>query len=52
MAGTAEAIGENILEQAADWRRSGRGVAVATDVATWLLPAPSAASWRSMPRAR
>ena len=35
MAGTAEAIGENILEQAADWRRSGRGVAVATVVATW-----------------
>jgi xanthine/CO dehydrogenase XdhC/CoxF family maturation factor len=35
MAGTAEAIGEDILEQAADWRRSGRGVAVATVVATW-----------------
>ena len=26
---------ENVLEQAADWRRSGREVALATVVATW-----------------
>ena len=26
---------ENVLEQAADWRRSGRDVALATVVATW-----------------
>ena len=35
MAGAAEAVSENILEQAAAWRRGGRGVAVATVVATW-----------------
>jgi xanthine/CO dehydrogenase XdhC/CoxF family maturation factor len=35
MAGTTESLSENLLEQAADWRRSGRGVAVATVVATW-----------------
>ncbi len=35
MAGTTELLGENILEQAAEWRRDGRGVAVATVVATW-----------------
>ena len=35
MAGTAESLSENILEQAASWRRSGRGVAIATVVATW-----------------
>jgi xanthine/CO dehydrogenase XdhC/CoxF family maturation factor len=35
MAGTTESLSENRLEQAADWRRSGRGVAVATVVATW-----------------
>ena len=26
---------ENVLEQAADWRRAGREVALATEVATW-----------------
>jgi xanthine/CO dehydrogenase XdhC/CoxF family maturation factor len=35
MAGTAESLSENILEQAAAWRRSGHGVAIATVVATW-----------------
>jgi xanthine/CO dehydrogenase XdhC/CoxF family maturation factor len=35
MAGAAQALSENILEQAAGWRRSGRGVALATVVATW-----------------
>jgi len=35
MAGTAQSLSENILEQAAAWRKSGRGVAVATVVATW-----------------
>ena len=35
MAGTAESLSESILEQAAAWRRSGRGVAIATVVATW-----------------
>jgi xanthine/CO dehydrogenase XdhC/CoxF family maturation factor len=35
MAGTAEPLSENILERAALWRRSGRGVAIATVVATW-----------------
>ena len=35
MAGTAESLSENILEQAAAWRRDGRGVAIATVVATW-----------------
>ncbi len=35
MAGTAESLSENILEQAASWHRSGRGVAIATVVATW-----------------
>ena len=28
-------MNENILEQAAAWRREGRGVAVATVIATW-----------------
>jgi xanthine/CO dehydrogenase XdhC/CoxF family maturation factor len=40
MAGAAEPLtqniqSENILEQAKAWRRNGRGVAVATVVATW-----------------
>jgi xanthine/CO dehydrogenase XdhC/CoxF family maturation factor len=35
MAGTASLVDENILEQAAAWRREGRGVAVATVVDTW-----------------
>ena len=35
MAGTASPLDENILEQAAAWRREGRGVAVATVVDTW-----------------
>jgi xanthine/CO dehydrogenase XdhC/CoxF family maturation factor len=35
MAGASEALSENILEQAAAWRRDGRGVAIATVVATW-----------------
>ncbi len=35
MAGGAQALSENILEQAAAWRREGRGVALATVVATW-----------------
>ena len=35
MVGTAEPLSENILEQAALWRRGGRGVAIATVVATW-----------------
>jgi xanthine/CO dehydrogenase XdhC/CoxF family maturation factor len=35
MAGTAQSLSEDILEQAAAWRNSGRGVAVATVVATW-----------------
>ena len=35
MVGTAESLSESILEQAAAWRRSGRGVAIATVVATW-----------------
>src|SRR5215471_6067770 len=35
MAATAESLNENILEQAASWRREGRGVAVATVIATW-----------------
>jgi len=35
MAGAAESLDENLLEQAAAWRREGRGVAVATVVDTW-----------------
>ena len=35
MVGTAEPLSENILEQAALLRRGGRGVAIATVVATW-----------------
>ena len=35
MAGTAPSLSEDILEQAAAWRKAGRGVAVATVVATW-----------------
>ena len=35
MVGTAEPLSENILEQAKAWRQGGRGVAVATVVATW-----------------
>jgi xanthine/CO dehydrogenase XdhC/CoxF family maturation factor len=35
MARAAESLSENILEQAAGWRRDGHGVAVATVVATW-----------------
>ena len=35
MAGANQALDENILEQAAAWRRSGRSVAIATVVATW-----------------
>jgi len=35
MAGANQALDESILEQAAAWRRGGRGVAIATVVATW-----------------
>jgi xanthine/CO dehydrogenase XdhC/CoxF family maturation factor len=35
MVGTTQSLSENILEQAASWRRGGRGVAIATVVATW-----------------
>ena len=35
MAGTAQSLSDDVLEQAAAWRKSGRGVAVATVVATW-----------------
>jgi xanthine/CO dehydrogenase XdhC/CoxF family maturation factor len=35
MAGAAGPLDENILEQAAAWRANGRGVAVATVIATW-----------------
>jgi xanthine/CO dehydrogenase XdhC/CoxF family maturation factor len=35
MAAATELLSENILEQAAAWRKDGRGVAVATVVATW-----------------
>jgi len=35
MDGTAQGLSENILEQAATWRRGGRGVAIATVVDTW-----------------
>ena len=35
MVGTAESLSESILEQATAWRRGGRGVAIATVVATW-----------------
>ena len=35
MAGTAPSLSEDILEQAAAWRSRGRGVAIATVVATW-----------------
>ncbi len=35
MDGTAQGLSENILEQAAAWRRGGRGVAIATVVDTW-----------------
>jgi len=35
MASTAQSLSEDILEQAAAWRLSGRGVALATVVATW-----------------
>ena len=35
MDGTAQDLSENILEQAAAWRRGGRGVAIATVVDTW-----------------
>jgi len=35
MDATASGLSENILERAAQWKRDGRGVAVATVVATW-----------------
>jgi xanthine/CO dehydrogenase XdhC/CoxF family maturation factor len=35
MDATASGLSENILEQAQQWKRAGRGVAVATVVATW-----------------
>ena len=35
MAGTTTPMSEDILEQAAAWRQGGRGVAIATVVATW-----------------
>jgi xanthine/CO dehydrogenase XdhC/CoxF family maturation factor len=35
MDATASGLSENILEQAQQWKRGGRGVAVATVVATW-----------------
>jgi xanthine/CO dehydrogenase XdhC/CoxF family maturation factor len=35
MDATASGLSENILEQAQQWKRDGRGVAVATVVATW-----------------
>lgn len=35
MDGTASGLSENILEQAQKWKRDGRGVALATVVATW-----------------
>jgi len=35
MAGANQALDESILEQAAEWRRGGRGVAIATVVSTW-----------------
>jgi xanthine/CO dehydrogenase XdhC/CoxF family maturation factor len=35
MAGTTQPVSDDILEQAASWRRAGRGVALATVVATW-----------------
>jgi xanthine/CO dehydrogenase XdhC/CoxF family maturation factor len=35
MAGTTQSLSEDLLEQAADWRRAGHGVAVATVIATW-----------------
>lgn len=35
MDATTPGLSENILEQAAQWKRAGRGVAVATVVATW-----------------
>ena len=35
MDATASGLSENILEQAAQWKRAGRGVALATVVATW-----------------
>lgn len=35
MDATASGLSENILEQAQQWKRTGRGVAVATVVATW-----------------
>jgi len=35
MAGTTSALNDDVLEQAAAWRRAGRGVAIATVTATW-----------------
>jgi len=35
MAGATDSLDESLLEQAAAWRREGRGVAVATVVDTW-----------------
>ena len=35
MAGTTQSLSEDVLEQAAAWRQAGRGVAVATVIATW-----------------
>jgi len=35
MDATASGLSENILEQAQQWKHNGRGVAVATVVATW-----------------
>jgi xanthine/CO dehydrogenase XdhC/CoxF family maturation factor len=35
MASASEVLSENIVEQAAAWRQSGQGVAIATVVATW-----------------
>ena len=35
MDATASGLSENILEQAQQWKQDGRGVAIATVVATW-----------------
>ncbi|MEA2782347.1 MAG: hypothetical protein QOK29_3891 [Rhodospirillaceae bacterium] len=35
MVGVAEPLSDGILEQAAAWRHDGKGVAVATVIATW-----------------
>jgi xanthine/CO dehydrogenase XdhC/CoxF family maturation factor len=35
MAGAAELVTDDVLEQAAAWRRDGRGVAIATVIDTW-----------------